>query len=42
MEYLVGAVIGAVIFGLVLRNNPTLAKKLGLIVDEIEDKLDKK
>ena len=34
------AVAGAVIFGLVIRNNPKLAKKLGVIVDKIDDKLD--
>lgn len=37
----IGAVIGALVFGLVLRNNPSLASKLGLLVDKIDDKLDK-
>lgn len=35
----VGAVIGAVVFYLVLRNNPSLAKKIAGIVDKIDDKI---
>lgn len=35
----VGAVIGAVVFYLVLRNNPSLAKKVAGIVDKIDDKI---
>lgn len=42
INLVVGAVIGAVIFGLVIRNNPKLAKKLGLIIDKIEDSIDGK
>lgn len=36
---IIGAVIGAVVFYLVLRNNPSLAKKVAGIVDKIDDKI---
>lgn len=34
-----GAVIGAVVFYLVLRNNPNLAKKIAGIVDRIDEEI---
>lgn len=36
---IIGAVIGAVGFYLVLRNNPSLAKKVAGIVDKIDEKI---
>lgn len=36
---LIGGVVGAVTFYLVLRNNPSLAEKIGIIVDKIDDEL---
>ena len=34
---IISAIAGAVVFGLVLRNNPKLGAKLGVIVDKIEE-----
>jgi len=42
ITFVLGAIVGAVIFGLVIRNNPALAKKLGLIVDKLESQLENK
>lgn len=39
LEFLFGAAIGAVVFYLVLRNNPKLAKKIGGVVDKIDNEL---
>jgi len=39
---IIGAVIGAVTFGFVLRNNPDLAIKLLKLADKIDDALDNK
>tara|TARA_R110000796_G_scaffold59371_1_gene136825 strand:+ start:26983 stop:27108 length:126 start_codon:yes stop_codon:yes gene_type:complete len=36
---IIGVVIGAVGFYLVLRNNPNLAKKIAGIVDKIDDNI---
>jgi len=36
---LLSAVAGAVVFYLVLRNNPKLAERIGIIVDKIEDEI---
>lgn len=38
---IIGAVIGAVVFYLVLRNNPKLAAKIAGIVNKIDDELNK-
>jgi hypothetical protein len=35
-----GAVAGAVVFYLVLRNNPKLAEKIGIFVDKVDDAID--
>lgn len=42
ITFVLGVIVGAIIFGLVIRNNPTLAKKLGLIVDKLESQLENK
>jgi hypothetical protein len=42
ITFISGAVVGAIVFGLVIRNNPKLAEKLGVLVDKIEDKVDSK
>ena len=42
INFALGAVAGAIVFGLVIRNNPALAKKLGLLVDKIEEEINKK
>ena len=42
INLIIGAVLGAVVFGLVLRKNPNIGKWLGVIVDKIEDELDNK
>ena len=39
INLVIGAIIGAVVFYLVLRNNPSLAKKVAGIVDNIDDNL---
>jgi hypothetical protein len=39
LTIVLSAVAGAVVFGLVIRNNPSLGKKLGLIVDKIEEEI---
>jgi len=39
--FIAGVVIGAVGFFLILRNNPSLAKKVAGIVDKIDDKISK-
>ena len=41
LEFISGAIAGAIVFGLVIKNNPNLAKKLGILVDKIDDQLDK-
>lgn len=41
VEFLVGAVAGAVVLFLVLDNNPKLAAKLGSVKDIIKEKIDK-
>ena len=40
LTFVLGVVAGASLFGLVIRNNPSLGKKLGLIVDRLEEELD--
>lgn len=42
LSHLAAAFVGAAIVYLVLRNNPKLAAKVAGIVDDIDDKLDKK
>lgn len=39
INLVIGAVIGAVVFYLVLRNNKPLAEKIAGIVDNIDDNL---
>ena len=39
LSFIFGAVIGATVFFLVLRNNPKLAEKILKVVDRIDDKL---
>lgn len=40
LTFVLGALVGAILFGLVLRNNPKLGIKLGLIVDKLDKKID--
>lgn len=40
ITHLLAALAGAVVFGLVIRNNPKIATKLGLIVDKLEEEID--
>jgi len=42
IEFISGAVIGALGFYLVLRNNPKIATKFGFIIDKIDEELNKK
>lgn len=37
---IIGGVVGAIVFYLVLRNNPSIAKKVGFLVDQVDDAID--
>lgn len=40
ISHLLAAVAGAILFGLVIKNNPKIATKLGLIVDKLKEEID--